>query len=223
MACLQPNSYIFLFTWWTNISAGFDPEWSWDFNWGIFLINLINPVLHVTFPQFWKVKKVLRASIKWVWGFPKIQLNATREESEAESKTRAYDEECMTYLSYLLYPLCLVGAVYSLLYQPHKRYFIYIHLKTIKIIYLNFSWYSWSVNSLANGVYVFGFLFMLPQLFINYRLKSVAALPWRVFTYRAFTTFIDDIFAFIITMPTAHRLACFRDDIVFIIYLYQRW
>ena len=24
-------------------------------------------------------------------------------------------------------------------------------------------------------------------------------------------------------MPTAHRLACFRDDIVFIIYLYQRW
>lgn len=86
-----------------------------------------------------------------------------------------------------------------------------------------FSWYSWSINSLANGVYAFGFLFMLPQLFVNYRLKSVAALPWRAFTYRAFTTFIDDVFAFIITMPTAHRLACFRDDIVFIIYLYQRW
>jgi len=40
---------------------------------------------------------------------------------------------------------------------------------------------------------------------------------------QAFNTFIDDIFAFIITMPTAHRLACFRDDIVFLIYLYQRW
>jgi len=39
----------------------------------------------------------------------------------------------------------------------------------------------------------------------------------------AFNTFIDDVFAFIITMPTAHRLACFRDDIVFLIYLYQRW
>jgi hypothetical protein len=24
-------------------------------------------------------------------------------------------------------------------------------------------------------------------------------------------------------MPTAHRLACFRDDIVFLIFLYQRW
>lgn len=24
-------------------------------------------------------------------------------------------------------------------------------------------------------------------------------------------------------MPTAHRIACFRDDIVFLIYLYQRY
>ena len=28
--------------------------------------------------------------------------------------------------------------------------------------------------------------------------------------YKAFNTFIDDLFAFIITMPTAHRVACFR-------------
>ena len=40
--------------------------------------------------------------------------------------------------------------------------------------------------------------------------------------YKAFNTFIDDLFAFIITMPTAHRVACFRDDIVFLVYLYQR-
>lgn len=40
---------------------------------------------------------------------------------------------------------------------------------------------------------------------------------------QAFNTFIDDLFAFIIPMPTAHRLACFRDDIVFLIYIYQRW
>lgn len=76
---------------------------------------------------------------------------------------------------------------------------------------------------MVNGVYAFGFLFMLPQLFINYKLKSVAALSWRSFMYKAFNTFIDDIFAFIITMPSAHRLACFRDDIVFMVYLYQRW
>ena len=27
---------------------------------------------------------------------------------------------------------------------------------------------------------------------------------------QAFNTFIDDLFAFIITMPTTHRIACFR-------------
>lgn len=31
------------------------------------------------------------------------------------------------------------------------------------------------------------------------------------------------MFAFIIHMPTTHRLACFRDDVVFMIYLYQRY
>jgi hypothetical protein len=64
---------------------------------------------------------------------------------------------------------------------------------------------------------------MLPQLFVNYKLRSVAHLPWRAFMYKAFNTFIDDLFAFVIHMPTAHRVACFRDDVVFIAYLYQRW
>jgi len=64
---------------------------------------------------------------------------------------------------------------------------------------------------------------MTPQLFINYKLKSVAHLPTRVFVYKALSTFIDDIFVFLIRMPTLHRLRVFRDDIVFFVYLYQRW
>lgn len=137
-------------------------------------------------------------------GFPcfKFQLKASNDE---ERLTYKHDAECMRYLSYVLYPLCILGAIYSLIYQPHR------------------SWYSWTINSMVNGVYAFGFIFMLPQLFVNYRLKSVAALPWRAFMYKAFNTFIDDIFAFIITMPTGHRIACFRDDIIFVVYLYQRY
>ena len=68
----------------------------------------------------------------------------------------------------------------------------------------------------------FGFVMMTPQLFINYKLKSVAFLPWRKFIYRALNTFIDDLFSVIVRMPTMHRIGCFRDDIVFLIYLYQR-
>merc|ERR1712054_142152 len=85
------------------------------------------------------------------------------------------------------------------------------------------SWYSWLLSSLTGTVYTFGFIMMTPQLFINYKLKSVAHLPWRALVYRALNTFIDGLFAFIIRMPTLHRVACFRDDIVFFIYLYQRW
>ncbi|XP_076168392.1 lipid scramblase CLPTM1L [Ptiloglossa arizonensis] len=146
-----------------------------------------------TLLEIWKLKKVL-----------KLRFNKNHN-NMAEVRTREFDAESMRYLSYLLYPLVIAGAIYSLLWQPHK------------------SWYSWSINSLVNGVYAFSFLFMFPQLFVNYKLKSVAHLPWRTFMYKAFNTFIDDIFAFIFDTPTAHRIACFRDDTVFLIYLYQRW
>lgn len=52
---------------------------------------------------------------------------------------------------------------------------------------------------------------MTPQLFINYKMKSVAHLPWRMLTYKALNTFIDDIFAFVIKMPTLYRIGCLRD------------
>ncbi|KAJ8687174.1 hypothetical protein QAD02_022968 [Eretmocerus hayati] len=158
-----------------------------------------------TIIEFWKTKKIMKAELVWRGTiFPRIRFNWNKL-SAAESKTKEIDAESMRYMSYLLYPLVVLGAIYSLVYFPHK------------------SWYSWCIHSLVNGVYAFGFLFMLPQLFVNYKLKSVAHLPWRSFMYKAFNTFIDDVFAFIITMPVAHRVACFRDDIVFLIYLYQRW
>ncbi|XP_075995374.1 lipid scramblase CLPTM1L [Genypterus blacodes] len=152
--------------------------------------------------EVWKVKKALKIQVFWKGGKPTFLFGKM---DESERRTEEYDTLAMKYLSYLLYPLCIGGAVYALVFLRYK------------------SWYSWLINSLVNGVYAFGFLFMLPQLFVNFKLKSVAHLPWKAFMYKAFNTFIDDVFAFIITMPTSHRLACFRDDVVFLIYLYQRW
>ncbi|EGT56051.1 hypothetical protein CAEBREN_26358 [Caenorhabditis brenneri] len=179
--------------------------------------------------EYWKVSIAYKVSISWRG----IRFG---KHSAEENETDSIDSQAMKYLSVLLIPLVIGGAVYSLLYVPHK------------------SWRSWILETSANGVYAFGFLFMLPQLFVNYKLKSVAHLPWRAFMYKAFNTFIDDLFAFVITMPTAHRMACFRwrnfkslpivhsaverashlittqtefnfssDDIVFLVYLYQRW
>lgn len=79
------------------------------------------------------------------------------------------------------------------------------------------------LNMTYGFLLAFGFIMMTPQLFINYKLKSVAHLPWRMLSYKFLNTFIDDIFAFVIKMPLMYRLGCFRDDIIFIIYLYQRW
>ena len=79
------------------------------------------------------------------------------------------------------------------------------------------------VPTQVGAVYAFGFIMMCPQLYINYRLKSVAHMPWRQMTYKFLNTIIDDLFAFVIKMPLLHRLSVFRDDAIFVIYLYQRW
>jgi hypothetical protein len=122
-----------------------------------------------------------------------------------ESKTKAFDDAAMFYLMCAMIP-CLLGyTVYSALYDEHK------------------GWYSFLIGTQVRFIYFFGFAMMTPQLFINYKLKSVTSLPWRTFVYKALNTFIDDLFAFIIKMPMMHRLACFRDDVVFLILLYQRW
>jgi len=151
--------------------------------------------------EAWKIKKAVIVGLDWsLW----IPITFKDRETYA-SKTKEFDDIAMKYLSYVLYPLVVGYAIYSLVYETHK------------------SWYSWILSTLTGCVYTFGFIMMCPQLFINYKLKSVAHLPWRTFTYKALNTFIDDLFAFIIKMPTMHRLSCFRDDIVFLIYLYQRW
>jgi hypothetical protein len=62
---------------------------------------------------------------------------------------------------------------------------------------------------------------MTPQLYINFKLKSVAHLPVKAFLYKIFNTFIDDVFAFLVKMPLKHRIMTLRDDIVFLGFLYQ--
>lgn len=48
-------------------------------------------------------------------------------------------------------------------------------------------------------------------------------MPARAMTYKFLNTFIDDLFAFTIKMPTLHRLATLRDDVIFFVYLYQSY
>lgn len=157
--------------------------------------------------DIWKIHKVVNITLdrenKILGIVPRVRM--TDKCTYVESSTREYDMMAFKYLSWALFPLLAAYCVYSLMYLEHK------------------SWYSWVLGVMYGFLLTFGFIMMTPQLFINYKLKSVAHLPWRMLTYKFLNTFIDDIFAFVIKMPTMYRLGCFRDDIVFLIFLYQRW
>lgn len=151
--------------------------------------------------EFWKITKAMKVTIKWSHGLPWPHFEDRA--SYRNSETKKHDAQAMQYLSYVIYPLVIGYSIYALINESHK------------------SWYSWILSSLVGAVYAFGFILMCPQLYLNYKLKSVAHLPWRQLTYKFLNTIIDDLFAFVITMPWLHRLSVFRDDVVFLIYLYQ--
>ncbi|NXI41414.1 CLPT1 protein, partial [Galbula dea] len=157
--------------------------------------------------DLWKITKVMDVRLdheqKVAGVFPRLSFKD--KSTYIESSTKVYDDMAFQYLSWILFPLLGCYAVYSLLYLEHK------------------GWYSWVLSMLYGFLLTFGFITMTPQLFINYKLKSVAHLPWRMLTYKALNTFIDDLFAFVIKMPMMYRIGCLRDDVVFFIYLYQRW
>jgi hypothetical protein len=142
----------------------------------------------------------------------RLELSSTNAKGENDdgkkdltALTIESDRMATRTLGIALLPLVLGYTFYSLLYEEHV------------------GWIGWAISSAASAVYALGFVMMTPQLFLNWKLKSVAHLPWRVLVYKSLNTFIDDLFSFIIRMPTMARISCFRDDIVFFIYLYQRW
>ncbi|ONM17213.1 Transmembrane CLPTM1 family protein [Zea mays] len=153
--------------------------------------------------EFWKIGKAMHIEVDRSGKIPMLRFRD--RESYAQNKTKEYDAIAMKYLTYVLFLLVVGFSIYSLKYEKHK------------------SWYSWILSSMTSCVYMFGFIMMCPQLFINYKLKSVAHMPWRQMTYKFLNTIIDDLFAFVIKMPMLHRLSVFRDDVIFLIYLYQRW
>lgn len=161
------------------------------------------------FIELWKITTIVNIRIRPggpdSWLPYSIVMEDKYKLSETEEKTKEYDEIAFKYMYMLAVPLLIAYGIYSLMYESHK------------------SWYSFVITTLVGSVYTYGFLMMVPSLYINYRLKSVAHMPAKAMMYKFLNTFIDDLFAFTIKMPILHRLATFRDDVIFFIYLYQRW
>ena len=159
--------------------------------------------------EAWKITKSVNVRVRQTAPGSLLPYTVVFEDkhvlSETEKKTEEYDQIAFQYMYMVAVPLVIAYAIYSLMYDTHK------------------SWYSFIITTLVGSVYAYGFLMMVPSLYINYRLQSVAHMPGRAMTYKFLNTFIDDLFAFTIKMPTLHRLATLRDDVIFFVYLFQTW
>lgn len=167
--------------------------------------------------EAWKINKVAVFSffdppkeqknkkITNVFGLGIVYIQDRNELSEIEERTKEYDSIAFKYLYIAAVPLIGAYAVYSVMYVPHK------------------SWYSFIISTLVGSVYAYGFLMLVPSIYINCRLKSVAHMPRKAMVYKFLNTFIDDLFAFVVKMPLLHRIATLRDDVIFFVYIYQTW
>ena len=124
---------------------------------------------------------------------------------EEEAFVRTCDRTATLHVGLCVYPMVIGVSAYSLAHYSYA------------------SWWSWFISSLTNSIYFFGFVHMTPQLYINYKLQSVAHLPIKAFGYKMFNTFIDDVFALVTDMPLKHRIMTLRDDMVFFGFIYQWW
>jgi hypothetical protein len=144
--------------------------------------------------DLWKLTKLLKLRLR----FPFVEV---REEYRGE--TDEADAQGMRYLSWILVPLVIAYAVYQLLYSTHTSYVAYL------------------LHCSAGAIYAFGFLLMLPQVYVNYRLKTVAGMNRLTLAYKFLNTFIDDLYAFLSSCSLMYKIACFRDDVIFVIWLFQ--
>ena len=133
--------------------------------------------------EFWKITTVVDVRLRPTAPGSFIPYRIAFEDkhilSETEEKTKEYDEIAFRYLYIVAVPLLIAYAIYSVIYESHK------------------SWYSFIITTLVGSVYAYGFLMMVPSLYINYRLKSVAHMPAKAMTYKFLNTFIDGEYIFL--------------------------
>lgn len=153
--------------------------------------------------SFWIALKFLKFEPREDKKFPFYQLVQPKDEISLE--TRKYEQEITGWLYKILVPILAIFCSYKFLTRNRL------------------SLYSWILKTLVGFIYLIGFINMTPQVYINYKLKSVEYLPWNAMIYKFLNTIIDDLFAFAIKIPMIQRLSVFRDDIIFLIYLYQLW
>lgn len=126
--------------------------------------------------EAWKITKSVNVRIVVVDSvIPyRVRFEDKRQLNETEKATKEYDADATKYLLYASIPLLIMYAVYSVIYEEHK------------------GWWSFIVTTLVGFVYLYGFLTMIPSLWINYKLKSVAHMSTRALGYKFLNTIVSE-------------------------------
>ncbi|XP_953621.1 uncharacterized protein TA16615 [Theileria annulata] len=168
------------------------------------------------FSSFWKLTKAIKVKFHPFYPFITISHTTNRNKIHVDVINTLRNSLEYTNFSYIYIYIPYWGIITSRGIHILSQFWLD---QSILLVMNYFTVYLFSYTKL----YDLGFIMMTPQLYINYRLKSVEHLPWRALIYRSLNTFVDDVASFLIDMPMLHRLSCFRDDIIFFCYLYQRW
>ena len=144
--------------------------------------------------ELWKILKL----ITFCRRFPFFKVK-----DEYQGETDEADQIGTKYLIIILIPLILIFSIYQILF---------VKFRSIK---------SYIIKCATGSIFAFGFLSMMPQLYVNYKLKTVAGMSRNAMVYKFISTFIDDLYSFLEDLPLMYKIACFRDDIIYVIWLYQ--
>jgi len=153
--------------------------------------------------EIWKARKIF--SIQISTKFPFVHFNYKIK--FAQDNGESHETEAINLMTkYLFIPI-------SVLYLSYR---IYYYKQTIYSSYFKFA-----IQYLFFLFNLFGFVLMTPQIYINYKLKSVAHMPVKALTYKFLNTIIDDLYAFAVKTTTLYRISCFKDDVIFVIFIIQ--
>jgi hypothetical protein len=153
--------------------------------------------------ETWKLRKIF--SISFSLKFPFVHLEYKIKFASEESQN--HESEAINLMTkWLFMPI-------SVLYLSYR---IYYYKQTILSSYFKFF-----IQYLFFLFNLFGFVLMTPQIYLNYKLKSVEHMPVKALTYKFLNTIIDDLYAFAVKTTTLYRISCFKDDVIFVIFIIQ--
>ncbi len=134
-----------------------------------------------------KIKRVLQ--LHWLpvnggrFWFPVLR------DRSAFQKEKTIESNREQYLYATAIPLLLAYSLWSLKNEKYKN------------------WISWGLYSLAGLVYTFTFISIFSPLFDNCKLKSVTPISGNALIYKTLSTFVDNLYAFVLPVPQMYRLA----------------